>query len=298
MPKNSRPDIQVLEARVVRLKAQLLEYKEIRIYDITKQRLSNVALELEECISIIGDITEQGKTEHSNHKIALKEPETAFENEFNDDGDLADIKFMDFIQKRNGSSDTTEQAAYSPSKITSEFRIKIAQCADTPTGIVQVNQVCLLLNSWYSTRFSADTRNPKFFFKAARIHEWIDLILLASGEALATGTFPTFKAYMDAWIGEINTSKDNGYLLPLKVRKITDKPTAYTKEAVLLEKIIKPILYSDSFYPEEKTSIEKIVIDNTGFTHEELCMDELMKACPRLIPTSSFDITKYREEAM
>ena len=60
MPKNpnSRPDIQVLEDRVIKLKSQIEEFKGLRLYRVTKQRLAKVCSELEECSDILSEIVE------------------------------------------------------------------------------------------------------------------------------------------------------------------------------------------------------------------------------------------------
>ena len=151
-----------------------------------------------------------------------------------------------------------------------------------------------ILNSWYQARFTPETRNPNFYYKASRIHEWIDLLILAGGKALYEGTFSEFKRYMDEWIDNLNTSKDENWLLPLQVRQITQTSGAYTKEAIFIEKIIKSILYTDDFYNDLKDSVARIVIKEEGYDEEEVTIEALLKSCKHVIPTSSFDASKYK----
>lgn len=293
MPKNSRPDIQVLEARVSRLRAQLLEYKEIRTYDITKHRLRRVANELEECMMIIAEITDKDDS-NSRRLIALREPEGPRDNEFEDDGDLADVLFNGPEESDNNSEVSKKSRGYRPKFIVGQFAINLQKCADTPTGIIQINQMSQILNSWYQARFTPETRNPNFYYKASRIHEWIDLLILAGGKALYEGTFSEFKLYMDKWIEDLNTSKDENWLLPLQVRQITQSSGAYTKEAIFIEKIIKSILYTDTFYGDLKDSVARIVIKEEGYDKNEVTIEALLKSCKHVIPTSSFDVTRYQ----
>lgn len=290
MPKNSRPDIQVLEARVLRLKNQLLEYKGIRTYEITKQRLANVALELSECVSLITEITGTDRTTTPHIVVKDLKSDDVNSDEFNDDGDLADVLFTD-ADDFEGSGGISEK--YTPKFIIKMYATQLQLCADTPTGIIQFNQMCFLLNSWFKARFIPETRNPNFRYKADRIHEWVDLIILAGCKALHEDKFSEFISYMDQWIEDLNTSKDGSWLLPLKVRQIEGTIGAYTKEAILAEKVIKTILYNSEFYPDEKDSICKIVIKNEGYTSQELTIESLIESCPHLIPTSSFDAKRY-----
>jgi len=300
VPKNSRPDIQVLEARVDRLKAQLLEYKEIRTYGITKKRLSNVALELEECISIIGDITEQGKLVASSAQIISEaQDQTLAEDlvveEFEDSGDLADIFTPNARPQEEKSIASNE---YEPKFIIRNYAQRIQACADTAIGIVQVNQVTGLIAKWYQTRFSSNANYPSFHYKANRIHEWIDLLIIASGDALSQGTFPSFKAELDSWLEDLSTGKGENWVLPQNILQMQrDIPNRCSKEAVLIEKLLKPQLYDESFYPREISSIEKIVTTNTEWSSEELTVEAILSNCStKFIQTSSFDISKYREE--
>jgi len=288
VPKNSRPDIQVLEARVARLKTQLFEYKDIRTYDITKQRLIKVSKELEECINIIDEVVNGG--EGCKHRlVALKEPEIEATDEFNDDGDLADVFFAE-----PETSQVSELAKYSPKEIIHNYADRLKECSEATTGVVQINMFCSLLNSWFQKRFIPEIKNPNFYYKADRIHEWIDLLILAAGSSINCGTFAEFKSYMDEWTESLNTSKDDGWLLPLKVRQIEQDPCAYTYDAVLIETIVKKILYNDAFYIGERRSVARIVKDHVGCKDEDLTIQQLIKACPRMIMTSAFDITKYQ----
>lgn len=288
MPKNSRPDIQVLEARVVRLKAQLLEYKDIRTYEITKQRLLKVSAELEECIMIIDEVTRKDG-DLDKKLVSLNEPETIWTTEFNDDNEFEDV----FSDPSEDVFDLDSSFDYTPKKIVGAYASKLQECSNSQTGIIQVNQFCSLLSSWYQERFMPEIRNPNFYYKASRIHEWIDLLILYAGKSLHEGTFPEFKAYMDDWISTLNTSKDDGWLVPLKVRQIKEEEGAYTKEAILIEKIVKPMLYDKDFYPSELLTVTQIVIHKQKYQEADISIENLIKDCPRLVVTSSFDISKY-----
>lgn len=294
MPKNSRPDIQVLEARVIRLKAQLLEYKEIRTYGITKKRLSDVALELEECISIIGDITEQGKTSldptaYSSSSVV----DTEDVQEFDDSGDLSDVFNIEHAEEVKQPANI-----YEPKWIIKTYSERMKVCADMATGIIQVNQFASLLNEWFQTRFSVKGEFPLFHYKANRIHEWVDVMMLAGGYALNSGTFPAFKSELDTWLGELKTPKGENWVLPQSILQIKkDLPNHVTEEAVLLEKILKPQLYDETFYPNEMDSVAKIVMINSSFSSKDLTVSAILDHSPtRFVRTSAFDIKKYQEE--
>lgn len=300
MPKNSRPDIQVLEDRIVRLKAQLLEYKDLRLYSVTKRRLSVVSDGLEECIGIIDEIVSSGSNNITSSSMsAFTECPIEGPSEFSGDGDLLDI-FL--LNPPEGSDTKVVTSRYSPKKIVSTFSKRIQKLAEseegTSSGILQVNQFCQLLNSWYQTRYTPDVRNPEFKFKSDRIHEWVDLLMLAAGQAMHRGLFPAFLSDMNTWIESIPRDRENIWSLPYSVMQMNNiDASCCTQEAVLLEIMIKPSLYDKSFYPDERTSIHEIVITNSKFTEDDLKIDKIIQDCPKLIVTSSFDASKYREEA-
>lgn len=297
MTKSSRPDIQVLEERIARLKSQLLEYKGLRLYGSTKKRLSAVSDELSECLSIICEVVNADSNNISSSSLsAFDECTGEVPSEFSSDGDLSDT----FLLSPSSYLTKSDSSPYSAKDIVRTYSSKFKLCAETlgcETGIIQVNQFCQLINSWYQARFSNEQRNPNFFFKANRIHEWIDLLILAAGHALHDGLFPVFISDMNIWIRDLNTSKDQSWVLPYSVMKMKNiDSSTCTQEAVLLEKILKSILYDEDFYPTEKTSVKEIVISNSEFTEEDLTIDTIISSCPKLVVTSSFDSKKYEEE--
>mgnify|MGYP006988864590 CR=1 FL=1 len=298
MPKNSRPDIQVLEDRIVRLKAQLLEYKDLRLYGVTKKRLSAVSEELSECISIINEIVDAGTNNISDSSMSAYDVYPGLgPAEFSQDGDLLDTSLLNL----NSAEPSLSSSAISSREIVSTYAARMKGCAETvgcSSGIIQVNQFCQVMNSWYQSRFTPPKRNPRFFFKADRIHEWIDLLMIAAGHSLNEGTFADFIADTNTWIGDLNTPKDQAWVLPLAVMRMKDiNAASCSKEAVLLEKIIKPSIYSANFYPEEKHTVQKIVMNNTVFTDKDLELDNILKSCTsKLVITSSFDSAKYQED--
>ena len=289
MPKNSRPDIQVLEDRIVRLKAQLLEYKDIRLYKTTKNRLSAVGQELEECSMIINDIVTASTNNISASSLSALDDAGMSMSEFNEDGDLFDVSLLS----------STHSCSYSAKDIVSTYSNRLRQFAESEgrsTGIIQVNQFWQILNFWYQSRFTPAVRNPNFHFKANRIHEWIDLMMIAAGHSLHEGQFPSFISDMNAWIKLLNTPKDETWVLPYCVLQLAKAdPSIYTQEAVLIESMVKPFIYDDSFYPNELHSIRKIVIDNSSFSTIDLSLESILQSCPRLLRTSSFNIAKYQE---
>ena len=292
MPKNSRPDIQVLKDRVTRLKAQLREYSELRLYSVTKRKLNSVSEELAECIEIINSIiTSDINNIGYDTMSSLDEGcQVVSISEFSSESDLSDSIFS-----------LTSQPKYSSKEIVSIHAKRIAECEQTlgyVTGVIQINQFIQILNSWYQNRFTPEKRNQSFYFKAARIPEWIDLLILSAGYEINQGTFPAFVDDMHKWISDLNTDKDGNWVLPYRVSKLKQmipKGQGATLEAVLIELIVKGKLYDSEFYPDRLRSVSRIVIENSGFSADSLKVDNIIRSCPRLITTSSFNIAKYQE---
>ena len=295
MPKNSRPDIQVLEDRIVRLKAQLLEYKDIRLYNVTKRRLSAVAEELEDCMLIIHSIVDADTNNISPSSLSALGDSGCGISEFSEDADLLDLSLL---ESDNGFE--YSKYSYSAKDIVSTYSSRIRESAQTEglgTGMIQVNQFWQVFNAWYQNRFTPPTRNPNFHFKASRIREWIDLLIISAGHALHEGLYPVFISDMNSWIANLNTIKDEAWVLPYSVMQMKRKDNSVcTCEAVLFEYMIKPFIYDSEFYPNELHSVKQIVMNATGYTEEDLTLDSIIKECPRFVRTGSFDINKYRKE--
>lgn len=296
MPKNSRPDIQVLEDRIVRLKAQLLEYKDLRLYKATKRRLASVSSELEECISIINEIVDAGTNNISSSSMSAYDvyPGTGL-SEFSADGDLLDTSLLTDIECPSYTQ------GLSNAEIVSNYSHRLKQCSESigcRSGILQVNQFCQVLNSWYQARFTPRLRNPNFYFKARRIHEWIDLMMIAAGNSIHQKLFPEFINDIDSWVRDLNTPKDQGYILPYSVMHLKAFDASIcTQEAALLEIMLKPHLYDANFYETEMNSVRKIVMNNSDFSSNDLKVKQILDSCSsNLIVTSSFDASKYEEE--
>ena len=189
--KDSRPDIQVLEDRIVRLKSQLLEYKGIRLYSSTKRRLSAVAKELAGCISVIDSVINSNSNVISASSIsALTECDLNIP-EFTENDDLLD----NFLLETPIGDDIPHRSTYSPKEIVSTYCKRLKEGSSTEgniSGVLQVNQFWKLLNAWYQARFTPAIRDPKFRFKSDKIHEWIDLMMIAAGRALHEKMFPLF----------------------------------------------------------------------------------------------------------
>lgn len=293
MTKNSKPDIQVLEARVARMKSQLQQYEDLRLYSITKRRLSAIASELEECIDIIYSVI--GNSSSSIQEvIELKEPEEFVSPSEDFEDDLSDVLSIDLSNITE--DDTVSIEDYPPKQIVSTYSSRIHKCREIHTGVLQVNQFCVLMDEWYQARFNPTIKNSKFHYKSQRIHEWIDLLMLAAGDAMHNKMFSTFKSNIASWIGTLNTLEDGNWVLPQQVMEYKNPDVSkLSKEAVLIEKIVKPILYDDTFYSSQSSSIEQIVINSNKFLKSDLEMGHLIKDCNGIVKTSIFDISKYEK---
>lgn len=298
MPKNpnSRPDVQVLEDRVVRLKSQIEGYKGLRLYKATKQKLSSVCCDLEECIEILNDAIQGGSNFVGLTSISAFEDspaESLPEFSVDSDSDLSDTLILYSTKPSESSS--------SPKNIVKSYAARMQQCADSigcSSGIIQVNQFCQLLNSWYQIRFApTPIRNPNFKFKATRICEWIDLLMAAAGNALHTGMFASFLSDIHAWLDLVKGDDEQVWPLPYSVMQLQKSGTdCYTREAILLERIVKPSLFDESFYADKLHTIETAYRAAFNTDDKELLTSSIIGSCPKLIVTSSFDSSKYDTE--
>lgn len=282
----TRPDIQVLEDRVVRLKSQVESFQGLRLYSVSKERLRKAASELIQCAEILSAVA--GPTTASSNATSMPNQNTFHQiSEFSSDGDD-----LNDVLELNGAFPRSYNSKY----IVGGYSQRLMKCSfetGCSSGIIQVNQVIQLLNTWYQTRFTPSTgfRNPRFVFKADSIVEWINAFILASGNAIHSDTFQTFNNEVRIWINTLNTDHDPLWAIPYNVKLAATEEC--TLEAVLLEKMIKPSLYDKSFYLHDMHTIENIYLSTFDVSKDELKISNLINNCNKLIITSSFDINKY-----
>jgi len=298
-----RPDMWVLQDRVARLQAQIKEYTDYNMYYTTKCKLKQVAMDLQECIDTINEIvqddfTESVSTDQIDDSIVIMPSESVSEPVSTSSSDLTELF--------NGQKDTSEPSSivsynypYSSKFIVSQYDRRFNKCANSSFGVLQVNQLCKLMNRWYSNRFGLESKNPEFHYKAGRLHEWVDLILLSAGRAIHDETFLNYTSEFDKWIKQLGTADDELWPLPSIASGSRSSPLCdyYTKEAIVLERLIKPVLYNSAFYPRESDSVERIVREHNPYSEDELELANLMNSCPSLIVTGSFDLSHYQENA-
>ena len=184
---------------------------------------------------------------------------------------------------------------YKPKYIVSTYRKRFEEISQSSCGILQVNQFMNLINSWFQKRYSSESINSRFRYKADRIHEWVDLIVVAAGYSFSNKMFNSFRSEFEDWINSINTDSDRNWILPKSIMKFQKSSAAdYSEEAVLLERILKFSLYDDDFYPSLKDSVVRIVINSGRFGNERLSVDQILADCKgSWVVTSTFDKTLY-----
>lgn len=282
------PDIQSIESRLQRIEDQLALYQGKSIYSITRKRLVDVKNQLERCLGMLDEIL-IGSGCNSNYQYS--EPVVSVDSKDRDlSGDLSDLLIPDLECNL-----ISEAEQYKPKYILSNYRKRLNELSQFPSGILQVNQVINVMNLWFQKRYSMSKENSNFKYRADRIHEWIDLVILASGYALNNKMFMPFRTEFEEWIETINTDTDRNWILPKNIMRFhKSNPSDYTEEAVLIERIIKKKLYDAEFYPSLKDSIGRIVICSGRFGNGQLTTDKILEDCKSSwLVTSTFDKTLY-----
>ena len=196
------------------------------------------------------------------------------------------------------SDDYSEiSTSYSPREIVRKYRDSISEVSIHSFGVIQVNRFASMLSSWYNARYIPERKNPGFNFKADRIWEWIDKLIISYGDAIHNHATDDYIADMNDWIEQIQRDETQIWPIPYFVvegseSSVLDQCAA---EVLLIEKMIKSKLYSADFYPDKSYSIRKIVISN----HSELkglSLTQLMEIVgSEITKTSSFNESDYKE---
>lgn len=316
-----RLDVELLEQRAERLYTQLDKHRDYKTYAPTRHRLMAVKRKLTDCIEILNKLT---KEDEAKALFRLVDPVLDTDSlpvPNIDSTSIAKIEarlsYLENQLKVSGKSsepvktsssklrvDTKPTSSYTSSFIVSQFCTRIHNCSSKAVmegfGIIEINQLSKLFDSWYTAKFHPDFRKKDFRFKAVRIAEWIDWFILSAGYSIADGKFLQFRSEVEEWINQlsIDTSPSHVYPVPCIVSQVnTYVSYNYTKQAVLIESILKPYLYDTSFYPEKLHSIRQIVMQQTGLSESDLSVRSILNGNHGFVVTSSFDWNRYNDSS-
>lgn len=202
------------------------------MYAKTVERCKSVKEQLEECIGILDLFIEESAEEQSVPEVV----------------DVAEV--IDTID---------EEVSSMPSKeIMRHYAENLFKLSNTDTNILEVSMCCRLLASWFGNRYMPEIKNPKFFYKASKIHNWIDAILITYGEAVHNNRVHIYCSELNDWISSLITDLDNVWPLPYFIQqRIKSNYLEIPYEAVVIEHLIKPKIYGPRFYPEYLDTIFK-----------------------------------------
>ena len=202
------------------------------MYAKTVDRCKAVKEQLQECIGILDLFIEETPAEQTT-------PET--------------VEVPEVAEKLE-----EETSAMSTKAIMKHYAETLLSLDNMSTNILEVSMCCRLLASWFGNRYMPEIKNPKFFYKATKIHNWIDAILITYGEAVHNNRVHIYSSELNDWIGSLITDPDNVWPLPYFIQqKMKSSYLEIPYEAVVIEHIVKPKIFNSEFYPEYLDTIFK-----------------------------------------
>ena len=124
----SRPDIQVLEDRIARIKKQITECTKYKYYSITKQRFDIMYDQLDECMSMLASITGRNKSEdidlNSTHHSKNSPENYICPSLYDESDDISDDEFSDITDDNLGLPSSSN---YTPKGLESKVKTAIFQ---------------------------------------------------------------------------------------------------------------------------------------------------------------------------
>lgn len=146
---------------------------------------------------------------------------------------------------------------YSAKEVVSHFSNKLLDASKSGTFLLQSTLCCRSISNWFTLRFTNRPRASLFKYNAQKIPDWIDAIILSYGKAIEEGRRPEFEAKFSEWLAT-TADQENKWALPPDVQHVMSSvsPSDYTLASVILEYTLKPLLYSETFFPEYTHSIE------------------------------------------
>lgn len=304
------PDIKVLENRASKLNSIIQEFQGYKYQNKSKARLTEVAAILRQCADELDSIVDY----HPEPVVAINSSDCAVlesvdNSMYTSDSDLADnIDLNDLHANKEMLIPVPNKDQYSSKYIlfryTSKFRsLSVSSFTSQldSTGIKEVDQFISLLDSWFSTRYSNASKDPNYLYSAHTICKWIDLFIVAGGLALYQAKYDVFLNECNRWIEDLKYTYSNIDKLPAKEIQKTRFPTPYsvkeidtdlnacTLHAILIEKLVKPLIYDKSFYFDRMCTIEDIYLASMThpYSKEELTVDMILDMYPNSFTDSN-----------
>lgn len=134
-----------------------------------------------------------------------------------------------------------------------------------------------LLSMWIQLRFSK--RSAVFRYRPENIKIWIDRFIYAYGYHWRNHLTAKFELDLQDWFTTLR-KEDCKYPLPAFIFNMEDEddPDMYCAETIVLERMIKIVMYSDQFYEDQLHSIEKKVLLKCP-EYIGLSLNELISRC-------------------
>lgn len=141
----------------------------------------------------------------------------------------------------------------------------------------EVARCAMLLSNWLQLRFGK--KSDVFHYNSENIKVWIDRFIYAYGYHWKVHLLNKFELDLKDWSDSLR-KVDCKYPLPAFIFNMEsdDDPDMYCAECIVLERMIKIVIYTDDFYPDQLHSIEKkVLIERPEYIG--LTIDELKSKC-------------------
>lgn len=264
-----RPDITILEDKVAKIESVVPQYEGYNMYHTTEEKLKKIAHRLissgERLLEIVG---EAEKTERSARILREFAPSVNYD-------------ICELLQK--------EDSPEVRKKLVKAYTYQLNKCAMSTSGYGCVDELSSIIWKWFDARYlqSFSTSSYNFTYNPFHIAKWIDGIILTYSQYLHIGKQTMFIKSVESWLKEINDVDNQRKFVPPDIWDTLNDlgPDCCTREAVYLEKLFKDMLYQDTVFVKNKTSIRQIVIANSEFTESDLDDTELQKHCYTITET-------------
>lgn len=285
--KNSTySDIYTFANAVTRVEKFLRREKRLskRYYEPTRMLYLKLAQKLEECAKLAYQLAGRhlfAENVSQNckpvEKISTPVPEVISEPAF------------ELLLSSAGSTDSSSQVAPAVDTLSEERKAAkkivsnyLKACRPLVTGQkfseCEASAKCAsLLSMWLQLRFSK--KSAVFRYRPENIKIWIDRFIYAYGYHWKNHLTAKFELDLQDWFTTLR-KEDCKYPLPAFIFNMEDEddPDMYCAETIVLERMIKIVIYSDQFYEDQLHSIEKKVLLKCP-EYIGLSLNELISRC-------------------
>lgn len=166
---------------------------------------------------------------------------------------------------------STESDSHNSKEIVKQYCIRFSQLEKSTLWSPGSARCANALASWFDGRYC---KNKHLWYSASAIPASVDKFIFAYAKSIDAGTEGDFLYEVGEWVKSLESVAPGSYFhVPYFIKEAWDDPEENaTWQAIVIEREIKSLLYTDGFFADRRSSIEELVrsVDANIVIHDKV----------------------------